>query len=261
VSGLDPEVARLVEDLRSADPTVRDTRAYGALASRLGEGRLDDVLVELGDRGAALLDDDEVQARSFGALLLAAVVDRDTRSGRAGADAVRRWLVAVLGWYADEPDTRGWDPDLGWLHAVAHGADAVGELAASAHLGGAELSALLDLLVLRATGASTTPWLQDEDDRVALAVMAVLRRDLLGTGEVRAAFDRLAAAWRSVEAGPVPAHVDNAVRLARTLHLQLTLGVRPEPDAEVTHPAVRHDALVALGGALADLHWFYGRPE
>ena len=103
-------------------------------------------------------------------------------------------------------------------------------------------------------------WLQDEDDRVAVAVMAVLRRDVLDTADVRRAVNALAAGWRDAEPGPVAAGTDNAVRMARTLHLQLTLGVRSEPDAPVTHPAVRDDALTALGGALAGMHWFYGRP-
>ena len=51
------------------------------------------------------------------------------------------------------------------------------------------------------------------------------------------------------------------MRLARTLHLQLTLGVRTTPEADVAHPPVRDDALRELGAALADVHWFYGRPS
>lgn len=258
---LDPHVWALVEDLRSPDPFVRDDGAYSSLAGMAGEGELDDHLVGLGDRACELFTDDAVQARSFGALLLALVVDRDNRTSRADDAAVRRWLAAVTRWYADEPDTRGWDQDLGWLHAVAHGADVVGELAASPRLGRTEMSGLLDLLVRRAAAPSVTPWLQGEDDRVALAMMAALRRDLVDADEVRAAVHSLAAVWRDAEPGPVPVPVDNAVRLGRALHLQLTLGVRPEPEAEVTHPAVRAEALRALGAALADLHWFYGRPE
>lgn len=91
------------------------------------------------------------------------------------------------------------------------------------------------------------------------AVMAVLRRDLLAADEVRVAVDALAGAWRNAE-GPVSAEADNAVRLARTLHLQLVLGVRPAPDTDVVHPAVRLDALRALGAVLAEVHWFYGTP-
>jgi hypothetical protein len=250
----------LIDDLRSPDPAVRDGGAYSALAALARDGKLDEHLAALGARGVDLLSDDEVQARSFGALLLALLVDRDNCTGRADDEAVRRWRDALIRWYVAEPETRGYDEQLGWLHAVAHGADALGELAASPRFARADLAGLLDALVRRALAPSDEPWLQNEDDRVAVAMMAVLRRDLLDGHEVSGAVDHLASAWRDAEGGPVGAQTDNTVRLARTLHLQLTLGVRAEPGAEVTHPAVRDDALHALGSALAELHWFYGSP-
>lgn len=254
------ELERLVGDLRSPDPAVRDGGAYLSLARLAGDGALDDHLVALGDAGTALLADTETHARSFGALLLALVTDRDNRTGRADDDAVRRWSAAVLDWYPGEPDTRGWDDELGWLHAVAHGADAVGELAASPRLTAAELPAVLDALVDRALTPTTTYWVHNEDDRVALALMAVLGRTELEESEAVGAVERLATAWRDAASAPVPAQVDNALRLARTWHLQLSLGVRPEPEAPVSHPPLRRPVLRALGEALADVHWFYGRP-
>jgi hypothetical protein len=260
VSPLPAELASLVEDLRSPDPAVRDEGAYSALAHRAEEGKLDDHLPELAERAAALLADEAVQGRTFGALLVALVVDRDNVTGRAGEPVVRRLLDAVLRWYVAEPDTRGFDAGLGWLHAVAHGADALGELADSPRLGRPDLARVLDALVRRTVAVTDQHWLQDEDDRVAVAVMGVLRRDLLDDEEVRRAVDSLATAWRTAQPGPIAAGTDNAVRLARTLHLQLTLGVRSEPDGPVRHPAARAAALAALGGALAEQHWFYGTP-
>ncbi|NNG39004.1 DUF2785 domain-containing protein [Flexivirga sp. ID2601S] len=38
------------------------------------------------------------------------------------------WTDAVLAWWPAEQDLRGYDEQLGWVHAVAHGADAVGAL-------------------------------------------------------------------------------------------------------------------------------------
>ena len=257
---LPPAIAILVDDLRSPDPSVRDTGAFTALAGLAEEGALDENLVELGDLAVSRLADPDVQTRSFGALLLALVVDRDNRTGRADDDAVRRWVAPASTWYVDESDTRGWDATLGWLHAVAHGADALGELAASPRLGRDELAGLLNVLLRRAVASTDQPWLQNEDDRVALAVMGVLRRDVLGPDEVCGALDVLAGGWRDAEPGPVTTTADNALRLTRTLYVQLSLGVRAEPGAEVVHPVVRADALHALGNALAGVHWFYGRP-
>ena len=255
------ELLSLVDDLRSPDPVVRDTGAFTSLAALAVEGRLDAHLVELGVRGMALLRDDEVQSRTFGALLLALLADRDNVTGAATDAGVHAWVGSLVGWYAEEPDTRGWDPHLGWLHAVAHGSDAIGELAMSPRLGRAKLMDLLHLLVSRTIAPTTEHWVQDEDDRVAIAMMSVLGRDVLAVADVTPELQRLADTWRTAPSGPIPAQVDNAVRLARTLHLQLTLGVRVSPDAEVLHPEVRYVALRELGAALADLHWFYGRPS
>jgi hypothetical protein len=260
VTAPDAGLLALVDDLRSPDPMVRDTGAYSSLAALQDRGELDDHLVELGDRALELLRDDEVQARTFGALLLALVAARDAVTGRATDDAVRSWLDGLEGWYADEPDTQGYDEELGWLHAVAHGADAIGEVAANPRLGRADLVRLLALVARRATAPTSTYWQQNEDDRVGVAVMAALRRDLLTVDDVAAFVDALASAWRDASAGPVGAQTDNTVRLCRTLHLQLVLGVRPEPDAPVAHPALRLAALHALGAALAEVHWFYGTP-
>jgi hypothetical protein len=261
VSAPPEELLSLVDDLRSRDPVVRDTGAFTSLAALAVEGRLDGHLVELGVRAMALLRDEEIQARTFGALLLALLADRDNTTGAATDAAAHAWVASMVGWYADEPDTRGWDPHLGWLHAVAHGADAIGELAMSRRLGRTMLMDLLHLLVSRTVAPTTEHWVQDEDDRVAIAAMSLLGRDLLLVADVTPELKRLGDAWRTAPSGPIPAQIDNAVRLARTLHLQLTLGVRVSPEAEVIFPAVRDVALRELGAALADMHWFYGRPS
>ena len=252
---LTPEVARLVDDLRSPDPAVRDQGAYRSLARLADEGRLDDHLVELGDRAVALLGDGAVQARSFGALLLALVAARDNDTGRADDASVRGWLAAFLGWYAAEPDTRGHDEEAGWLHAVAHGADAAGELAGSPRLGADDLAALLAALVDRTVAPTSTHWLQAEDDRVAYAVTAVLQRDLVDAAEIRRQVDRLAAAWLDAP-GPLAPSTDNATRLAHALRLQLATGVRYSDDGELLRPAAGHAVDAALTAALAARHPF-----
>ena len=249
---VDELVAELAGMLRSPDPTVRDRQAYAILATWIGRGVFSDhQLRALGDAMVPRFGDSEVQVRTFAPLILDAIVS-------AGVFEAS-WVPPFERWYVAEEDLRGYDAKLGWLHAVAHGADAVGELAGSPRLGRDDLVGLLGLLVRRATAPTPTYWVQNEDDRVAVAVMAVLRRDLLTADDVRAAVDALAGGWRDSE-GPVSAEADNAVRLARTLHLQLVLGVRSAPGSDVVHPAVRLDALRALGAALAEVHWFYGTP-
>src|SRR6202034_786369 len=89
------------------------------------------------------LKDQELQARTFADLILAEVVERDMTSGRATAEASLRWRDAFASWYPAERDLRGWDERLGWLHAVAHGADALAQFGRSPRLGSDDLRRLL----------------------------------------------------------------------------------------------------------------------
>ena len=268
---LPSELAALVDDLRSPDPAVRDDRAYTALAERISAGRADAHLAGLGDAGAALLGAPEIQARSFGALLLALVVERvnllSTSSPELSGSttAVRpldvvRWLAAFVVWYPAEADLRGYDEQLGWLHAVAHGADALGVFGGSPLLAPADLLLLLDLVLERLREPTWQHLTQQEDDRLALAVMSILVRDRIPAQDVHAWIDRLAAIWRDAPKGARSAQVDNTMRFARALHLQLTLGVRTVRDGDVRQPAGRDDFLRHLSGALADGQWFLGLP-
>lgn len=89
----------------------------------------------------------EVQARTFAPLMLTWVVDAGDREA----------FEAVARWYPAESDTRGYDDDFGWLHAVAHGADYLGECARTGIATGREV---LDLLAARLIGprrGGTTP--------------------------------------------------------------------------------------------------------
>ena len=105
------------------------------------------LLVGLGERGT-----DTVFRRSFSALV-ARRVHRPRQRGRPRA-AGRRSSSGATGsptWFLRERDLRGYVPGKGWAHAVAHGADAIGSLAESPHLGPNELTVLLDVIADRLT--------------------------------------------------------------------------------------------------------------
>jgi Protein of unknown function (DUF2785) len=268
---LPDDLAALVDDLRSPDPRVRDDGAYSALASRVRGGGADGHLVALGDAGAALLADPAIQARSFGALLIALVLDRVNtltsgipERGGAGEDVrpidIVGWIAFFLTWYGAEQDLRGHDETLGWLHAVAHGADTLEAFGGSPLLNTADLVMLLDVAAQRVHAPTAHHLTQQEDDRLAHAVMTILARGAIPADDTRAWIDRLAAPWRASTTGPTSAQLDNTIRFARTLHLQLNLGVRDEPDGPVLAMPERDELLRHLGTALADVGWFYGRP-
>ena len=264
---LDELTAELTRMLGSPDADVRDETAYPTLATWVERGVYDDLLTGLGDGMAAGLTvglgetgTDSVFRRSFSVLVLAEVVERDTVRELVPASTVLRWGDQVVGWYLREHDLRGWVDGKGWAHAGAHGADAIGALARSRHLGVHELTVLLDVLADRVVTAGTPPLLSGETDRMAAAVMAVLGRGLVPMSVVEPWLSRVAA-------NADPHHRDeqepdddgqgdpyratgNAQQLLRSLYLLLAIGPdRPPHRADLVLATV--DALRATNTLLA----------
>ncbi|WP_432479516.1 DUF2785 domain-containing protein [Nocardioides sp. GXQ0305] len=250
---LDDLTAELTSMLGSADPVLRDGTAYPALATWVDRGVYDDLLVGLGDGMAAGLTvglgevgTDSVFRRTFSVLVLAAVIERDTAAQLLPGDQVLRWGDRIVSWLLRERDLRGYVPGKGWAHSVAHGADAIAALAGSRHFGATELTVLLDVLADRILSADTQLE-SGEPDRVASAVMAVLRRNLVPTKVVEPWVARLAASGNPYvlrgDRDPYLA-TNNAQQLLRSLYLHLAVAPGPPADkADLVLAAV--DALRA----------------
>ncbi|MGH3346818.1 MAG: DUF2785 domain-containing protein [Nocardioides sp.] len=231
--------AELTRMLGSTDPAVRDRTAYPALGTWIDRGVYDELLPGLGDGMAAGLEvglgeegTDTVFRRAFSVLVLAIVIERDTQEHLVPAEQVLRWGDRIVGWYLRERDLRGHVEGKGWAHAVAHGADAIAALAGSRHFGVPELTVLLDVLADR-LALSDTPLLCGEPDRMAHAVMEVLRRDLVPLSVLEPWVRRVArqGATDAVRGDVAPyAATNNAQQLLRGVYLQLALG--PNPPAE-----------------------------
>ncbi|MFF4651347.1 DUF2785 domain-containing protein [Streptomyces sp. NPDC001380] len=168
-------VAELSVALRSPDPEVRDEHAYTLVArwTPLLEPKAARLL---GDEMAARFADPEIQARTFAPLVLAKVV----RCGHYDP----HWLTAFTHWYPTETDLRGWDPVLGWLHAVAHGADLLAAFGSHPEVDPVPLLALATDRLLAPTDHVFDA---QEDDRVAFALAQIISRPELT--------ERQAVAW------------------------------------------------------------------
>jgi hypothetical protein len=239
----DRSMADLVDELSAMladpDPWVRDDTAYPILALWTARGVLDGRLAALGDRMAERLRHDEIQARTFAAMILAWVVLRDARTGELAAGSVPRWLSMFAAWWRGEADLRGWDDRLGWLHAVAHGADTLRAFGRSPRLGAAHLSDLLDLAVDRLRHDGGYLFAEGEDDRIAYALASVLTRAELSAADATAWLDRVHAAIEAGEPGPAPAWASNTLRTLGSLYVFAEQGVRwYDPDTGALGAAV-----------------------
>lgn len=250
---LDDLTAELTTMLGSTRPEVRDGTAFPAFAAWIERGVYDDLLAGLGDGMVAGLsvglgetDTDSVFRRSFSVLILAICLEHDSTQHLLPPGKIMEWGDRIATWFLAERDTRGWVPDKGWAHAIAHGADAIGALGQSPHLAGPEHGLLLDVLAERVISQpADVPLVAGEADRIAAAVVSILRRNTLGIDVLEPWVHRLGAAANPFRGqddrdpyGPAAAAQD----LLRALFVQLSLAPQP--------PAVRSDLLLVVIEAL-----------
>lgn len=243
---------QLLDDLASPDPAVRDVQALPELCDAIAEGRLDaaehDTLARTLLRR---LGHERAEARSFAPLVLAELV----ACGHGRAD----WVEPVARWYVAEPDLRGYDAQVGWVHAVAHGADFFGACAV-AGVGSPEqlLAALTDRLL----APTDTVWRDQEEDRVAYALALTLARPDVTPATISAWLEPVRSAFAASQPGPVPAPVSNTMRALRSLAVALRHTV-VRPAGEASQPvqvACAPEAVDGIDGVLALVTpWFWRR--
>ena len=250
---LDDLTAELTTMLGSTRPEVRDGTAYPALATWIDRGVYDDLLSGLGDGmvtglsvGVGESGTDSVFRRSFSALILAECLERDNEQHLLPGAKIMDWGDRIAVWFLNERDSRGFVPDKGWAHAIAHGADTIAALGESPHLAGAEHGVLLDILAERLLQQPAhEPLVAGEPDRIARAAMRILRRNTLGVDVLEPWVHRIGGAANPFGKGgandPFPATTAPQAFL-RALFVQLSLA----PNA----PTVRPDLLLVVIEAL-----------
>jgi hypothetical protein len=239
--------AELSDALADPDPGIRDGTAYAVMATWIERGVLDQRLAGLGDEMAARFRNPRIEARTFAALVLCWIVAR----GRFD----EAWVSAFADWYPAEGDLRGFDAKLGWLHAVAHGADLLGALGLDPHVRPARM---LELGARRMLAATDQVWRDGEDDRLGRAMALTLTRPDLIEEESTRWLSLVDARFSRSEPGPMPAEVSNSVRTLRLLYVLADRGVRAEPDAQPVPLAHREHLMERLAASMAPVSWFSG---
>ena len=236
----------LDEVLGDRDAHRRDDCGYGITVQWLLRQRLVEPagLRQLRDRWLANLQQglgevgtDTVLRRSFSALCLSVLAARDLQTPFLDAAEVRDLVARAVAYLRDERDLRDHEPAVGWIHATAHTADLLKFLARNPHLDAAGLTTILDAIAAKLAVPMPGAFRMGEDERLARAVLAVVRRDELDAEAFAAFVARVAAsidaARRCEPFDPQQFAVEqNGLHCLRTLHALLATAGELPPQAE-----------------------------
>jgi len=170
--------------LASPDPELRDDLAYSILATWIYRGNVlsTPTLIALTDEWRGNLKSGigeagtySVLKRSFSVLCLSEIAKRESKVPFLGADRYHSLVAEAITYLQSERDLRGYDPKLHWIHATAHTADLLAALADSPQLTQEEADGILRAVQARLSTA-TEVFTQGEQDRLAVAVVSVIRR-------------------------------------------------------------------------------------
>jgi Protein of unknown function (DUF2785) len=175
--------------LGSADPDLRDDLAYSILGTWIHRNVLSrPTLIALTDEWRANLTSgigesgtNSVLKRSFSALCLSEMAKHEAKGTLMGPERYQGLVTEAISYLQSERDLRGYDAELRWIHATAHTADLLAALADSPMLTREQAANMLRAIASR---LSTAPqvYTQGEQDRLAVAVVSVIRRKDFDTG-------------------------------------------------------------------------------
>jgi hypothetical protein len=177
----------LLNYLGSPDPELRDEFTLPILGYWMHRGlytpdELRAMITQLtGNLRAGLGEagSDSAFLRSFSALFLAELVNYDNKHPFLEKPEALDLLNKALVYLSAENDMRGYEPVKGWVHPTAHTADLLMVLACNRHLDKKELERILNGIAAKLIHSDTGIYLYNEDERLVMAVIAALRRDLL----------------------------------------------------------------------------------
>jgi hypothetical protein len=179
-----PLAQELGSYLDSPDPELRDDLAYSILDVWILYGNYfsSPELISLLESwqsnlrsGIGETSTDAVLKRSFSALCLAILAERDLKSPFLGEARFRNLLENALSYLKDERDLRGFDPVKGWIHATAHSAYLLAFPAANPLLEVEDQSRILRAVSERLSNAQQI-FTYGEQDRLANAVATIVAR-------------------------------------------------------------------------------------
>lgn len=236
-------LVELSESLGSPDPEVRDGFGYDIPAAWIYRQKLlgpEDLRVLLrtwsGNLRAGIGETgtDAVLLRSFSALDLSILAAHDLQAPFLTPAEFHGLLADALAYLKDERDVRGYTPPAGWRHSCAHTADLLKFLGRNPHLTPADATRILDAVKEKITRVGDPVYVWGEDERLARALVSLVRRPEFDPAMVDPWLADFAAlhtkAWEPTMPDPAVLAADrNATNLLKSLATFLALPTETAP--------------------------------
>jgi len=243
--------------LGSRDPEERDEFGYGITVHWIYRQKLLSP-TELRDLQAVWTTNlrvgisesgtDSVLRRSFSALNLSILVALDNKSPFLDEAGYRQLLTAALRYLREEQDVRGHEAGIGWLHSPAHTADLLKFLARNRHLQREDQERILEGIADKMNAPGGVVYHHGEDERLARAVLAILKRKDLDPATVKRWLEQLGHMTADLWDGPLDPLRFAAAQNAKNLLKSLYVLVSAEKDPPAPLVALRSLLLETVSG-------------
>ncbi len=228
--------------LDSRDSQWRDDVGYDVVVACVYQARrlspaerraLVDTLAANLRRGIGETGTDSVLLRSFSALDLSVLAALELDDPVLDDGGYRRLLDDALAYLCNERDLLGLVPGIGWIHATAHTADLLKFLARDRRFTVADQRRLLEAAWAKMTTPGIPVWTHAEEERLAAALLSVVRRTDFDPTNLDAWLARFVTLEQQVWTSAPPdaaklAAAQNARRLLQSFFVLLSMP-QPEP--------------------------------
>lgn len=226
------------------DPVLRDDLVYPILADFVQDALLlpdseASALLEIlsGEqylsKGLGLEQDDSIFTRTFAALIIACLIDRDLEKPYL-SDSLRQTVgTRLLHVFIAEKDIRSYVPEKGWAHSLAHYSDAIGCLLNREDMAKQFLHPIMVALAGKLS-ARQGVWTGAEDERwVTALAKPIFEASYLPEATVRDWLSQMGGAIESVK-GPYRNEISiNNRQFLRSLYFR---GLKHYPESPLLEP-------------------------
>jgi len=270
---------QLISNLGSTQSDVRET-SYMVLCDLINAGvganysseQLREIrkqMVQNLTYGIGEKESDSVFVRAFSILVLDKLIALDGINHYLTEPEIRELLEQGLVYLAAEKDLRGYVPQKGWAHAIAHAADFFWVITRNRFLDTEDLKRILNAIADKVTEPVAHTYLYQEDDRLAQAVISALLRNLLDMAFLNTWLDRFinppsGIVWREAFSDETNINArHNTITFLRSLYFQILLGIQHVHHTYTNKtPTMRDELLSEITSTLKAIdHWVYANED